>query len=99
DPEPMLGDVTDDGAIRRLGDEGVLALVCDSTNALNPGRSGSEAKVRDSLIDLIGTLKGRVAVTAFASNVARLDSIAQAAKIHGRKIALVGRSMNKIVQA
>jgi ribonuclease J len=99
DPEPLLGEETDVTRIRALGDEGVLALVCDSTNALNPGHSGSEAKVRDSLIQLIGTLKGRVAVTAFASNVARLDTIAQAAKIHGRKIALVGRSMHKIVQA
>ncbi|HVZ27566.1 MAG TPA: ribonuclease J [Rhizomicrobium sp.] len=99
DPEPLLGEETDATRISALGDEGVLALVCDSTNALNQGHSGSEAKVRDSLIQLIGTLKGRVAVTAFASNVARLSSIAEAAKIHGRKIALVGRSMHKIVQA
>jgi ribonuclease J len=99
DPEPMLGDVTDAAAIEKLGDEGVLALVCDSTNALNPGHSGSEAKVRDSLIELIGTLKGRVAVTAFASNVARLSSIAEAARRSKRKIALVGRSMHKMVQA
>ncbi|HWF64918.1 MAG TPA: ribonuclease J [Rhizomicrobium sp.] len=99
DPEPLLGDVTDAAAIRKLGDEGVLALVCDSTNALVPGHSGSEAQVRDSLVQLIGGLKGRIAVTAFASNVARLDSIAHAARIHGRKLALVGRSMHKIVEA
>jgi len=99
DPEPLLGAVTDAAAIRKLGDEGVLALVCDSTNALVPGHSGSEAKVRDSLVQLIGGLKGRVAVTAFASNVARLDSVAHAAKAHGRKLALVGRSMHKIVEA
>ncbi|MBN9554356.1 MAG: ribonuclease J [Alphaproteobacteria bacterium] len=99
DPDPVLGEVTDSGAIRKLGDEGVLALVCDSTNALVPGHSGSEAKVRDSLSDLIGGLKGRVAVTAFASNVARLDSIAHAARRHGRTLALVGRSMHKIVAA
>jgi ribonuclease J len=99
DPEPLLGEETDASRIRALGDEGVLALVCDSTNALNQGHSGSEARVRDSLIQLIGTLKGRIAVTAFASNVARLSSIAEAARIHGRKIALVGRSMQKIVQA
>ena len=99
DPEPMLGAVTDVNAIRKLGDEGVLALVCDSTNALVPGHSGSEAKVRDSLVQLVGTLKGRIAVTAFASNVARLDSVAHAARVHGRKVALVGRSMHKIVQA
>jgi ribonuclease J len=95
----LLGETTDAAAISALGDEGVLALVCDSTNALQQGHSGSEAKVRTSLIELIGTLKGRVAVTAFASNVARLDSIARAAKAHGRHIALVGRSMHKIVGA
>jgi ribonuclease J len=99
DPEPLLGAVTDAAAIQKLGDEGVLALVCDSTNALVPGHSGSEAQVRDSLVQLIGGLKRRIAVTAFASNVARLDSIAHAAEIHGRKLALVGRSMHKIVQA
>jgi ribonuclease J len=99
DPEPLMGAPTDAAAIRKLGDEGVLALVCDSTNALVPGHSGSEAQVRDSLATLIGGLKGRVAVTAFASNVARLDSIAHAATAHGRKLALVGRSMHKIVAA
>jgi ribonuclease J len=99
DPEPMLGEKTDAARIQKLGDEGVLALVCDSTNALQQGHSGSEANVRESLTQLIGTLTRRVAVTAFASNVARLDSIAHAARSHGRKIALVGRSMHKIVQA
>jgi ribonuclease J len=99
DPEPLLGEKTDAARIQALGDEGVLALVCDSTNALNQGHSGSEAKVRDSLIELVATLKGRVAVTAFASNVARLTSIAEAARRSRRKIALVGRSMHKIVQA
>ena len=99
DPEPMLGEETDIAAIQKLGDEGVLALVCDSTNALQQGHSGSEAKVRESLTNLIGTLRRRVAVTAFASNAARLDSIAHAAKTHGRSIALVGRSMHKIVEA
>jgi len=99
DPDPLLGEHTDAAALEKLGDEGVLALVCDSTNALVPGTSGSEASVRDTLIDLVGTLKGRVAVTGFASNVARLDTVARAAKAHGRKIALVGRSMQKMVQA
>jgi len=99
DPDPVLGEVTDTAALEKLGDEGVLALVCDSTNALVPGTSGSEASVRDVLIDLVGTLKGRVAVTGFASNVARLDTVARAAKANGRKIALVGRSMQKMVQA
>jgi ribonuclease J len=99
DPEPMLGAETEAARIQKLGDDGVLALVCDSTNALQQGHSGSEAKVRESLTQLIGTLKHRVAVTAFASNVARLESIAHAARSHGRQIALVGRSMHKMVSA
>ncbi|MEY4966640.1 MAG: hypothetical protein RL274_2223 [Pseudomonadota bacterium] len=99
DPNPMLGEATDTAALEKLGDEGVLALVCDSTNALVPGSSGSESKVRESLTELIGTLKGRVAVTGFASNVARLDTVARAAKAHRRRVALVGRSMQKMVSA
>jgi ribonuclease J len=99
DPNPMLGEATDAAALEALGNEGVLALVCDSTNALVPGSSGSESKVRESLTELIGTLKGRVAVTGFASNVARLDTVARAAKAHGRRVALVGRSMQKMVSA
>jgi ribonuclease J len=99
DPDPLLGEQTDTQALERLGNEGVLALVCDSTNALVPGTSGSEAEVRQTLIQLVGTLKGRVAVTGFASNVARLDTVARAAKAHGRRIALVGRSMQKMVEA
>ena len=99
DPEPLLGETTDANALEKLGNEGVLALVCDSTNALVSGESGSEASVRTSLTDLIGRLGGRVAVTAFASNVARLDTVAKAARQHGREIALVGRAMHKMVEA
>ena len=99
DPDPLLGERTDINALQKLGDEGVLATVCDSTNALVQGHSGSEARVRQALSALIGSLKGRVAVTAFASNVARLDSVAKAAREHGRQIALVGRAMHKMVAA
>jgi len=99
DPDPLIGEVTDETALKKLGDEGVLALVCDSTNALVPGQSGSEAKVRESLSTLIATLKGRVAVTAFASNVARLESVANAARENNRELVLVGRSMHRIVNA
>lgn len=99
DPDPLIGEVTNSGALQAFGEQGVLAMVCDSTNALVAGESGSEARVRQSLHDLIGTLKGRVAVTAFASNVARLDSVIRAARAHGREVALVGRSMHRIVAA
>lgn len=99
DDEPLLGELTNSRALQSLGDKGVLALVCDSTNALVPGESGSEARVAKSLEDLIGTLKGRIAVTAFASNAARLSSIAKAARRNGRQIALVGRAMHRIVSA
>ena len=97
DPDPLLGEVTNDRALRRLGEEGVLAMVCDSTNALVPGESGSEGEVRRSLIRLIGSLKGRLAVTAFASNVARLQSVAEAAEAANREVVLVGRSMRHMV--
>jgi ribonuclease J len=99
DPEPMIGEVTDEAGLRRLGEEGVLAMVCDSTNALVEGESGSEAEVRDSLAQLIKGLKGKVAVTCFASNVARLESVALAAQAAGREVVLVGRSMHKITEA
>ncbi|HEY2446968.1 MAG TPA: ribonuclease J [Rhizomicrobium sp.] len=99
DPDPLIGEITDSESLRALGDDGTLALVCDSTNALVAGESGSEARVRQSLIDLIGTLQGRVAVTAFASNVARLESVGKAARVHGRTLALVGRAMNRVVEA
>ncbi|HYL49905.1 MAG TPA: ribonuclease J, partial [Stellaceae bacterium] len=99
DPDPLVGDVSNMAALRRLGDEGVLAMICDSTNALRPGESGSEADVRKTLIDLVGQKKNRVAVACFASNVARLASIAAAAQAHDRHAALVGRSLWRIEHA
>ena len=99
DPEPQLGDATDVGALSRLGDEGVLAMVCDSTNVFVEGESGSEGVVRENLIKLIGSLTGRVAVTTFASNVARVASVIEAAHQAGRRVCLGGRSMHKITDA
>jgi ribonuclease J len=99
DPDPLLGAVTDQDAIKRLGDEGVLAMVCDSTNVFVDGHAGSEAEVRDKLIPLIGELKGKVAVACFASNVARMDSVARAAQANGRRVCLVGRSMHRMSAA
>lgn len=93
DPDPLVGPTADEAALRRLGQEGVLAMLCDSTNVLRPGEAGSEAEVRKSLIELIGTCKERVAVACFASNVARLASVAAAAAANDRHAALIGRSL------
>lgn len=99
DPDPLLGDVTDAAAIRKLGDEGVLAMVCDSTNVFVDGHAGSEADVRVALTNLIGGLKGKVAVACFASNVARMDSVIRAAEANGRRVCLAGRSMHRMAAA
>jgi ribonuclease J len=99
DPDPLLGSVTDQDAIRRLGDEGVLAMVCDSTNVFVEGVAGSESAVRDALTPLIGQLTGKVAVACFASNVARMDSVCRAAAANGRRVCLVGRSMHRMAAA
>ncbi len=99
DPDPLLGEVTDIDAIKKLGDEGVLAMVCDSTNVFVDGHAGSEADVRVALTNLIGTLKGKVAVACFASNVARMDSVIRAAEANGRRVCLAGRSMHRMSAA
>src|SRR5438067_2562823 len=99
DPDPLIGSPTDEDRPRQIGDEGVLAIVCDSTNSLRPGSSGSEGELRQSLTDLIGRYDGRVAVARFASNVARLQTIAQAARVNDRDVALVGRSLWRMDKA
>ena len=99
DPDPLIGGRTDIGAIRRLGDEGVLAMVCDSTNVFVDGEAGSEAEVRVALNSLVGQLTGKVAVACFASNVARMDSSIRAAQANDRRVCLVGRSMHRMAAA
>ncbi len=99
DPDPILGAPTDAARLRRLGDEGVLAMVCDSTNVFQEGSAGSEAEVRVALNRLIATLKGKVAVGCFASNVARMDSVIRAAEANGRRVCLLGRSMHRMAAA
>jgi len=96
DPGPMVGPLSDEASLAALGNEGVLAMICDSTNALVDGHSGSEADVRKELATLVKTIKGRIAVTCFASNVARVESIALAAQAAGRSAALVGRSLRNM---
>ena len=99
DPDPLLGGKTDSAAISRLGDEGVLAMVCDSTNVFVDGEAGSEAEVRIAMNKLISTLKGKVAVACFASNVARMDTAIRAAQANDRRVCLVGRSMHRMAAA
>ncbi len=99
DSEPTVGPPTDEAAFAALGEEGVLAMICDSTNAMVEGHSGSEGDVRRALSVLIGSLSGRVAVTCFASNVARVESVAMAARDAGRSVAVVGRSLRNLEAA
>ena len=95
-PTPLLGPPTDEAALAALGEKGVLAIVCDSTNAMVEGHSGSELDVRRTLSALVRDLSGRVAVTCFASNVARMESVALAAQDAGRSVAIVGRSLRNM---
>ena len=97
DVEPSLGAPTDEKRFRELGDDGVLALVCDSTNAMREGVSPTEHDVSNSLAEIISNEKGRVAITTFSSNVGRILSIARAAKEAGRQVLLVGRSIKRSV--
>ncbi len=96
DPHPLVGPPTDMDAFSELGREGVLAMICDSTNAMVEGEAGSESDVRRSLTSLVAGISGRVAVTCFASNVARIESIAKAAEAAGRSVVVVGRSLRNL---
>jgi ribonuclease J len=96
DETPIVGLPTDGNRLKEIGDEGVLALVCDSTNVTREGISPSETEVRASLRDLILNAKGRVAVTTFASNVARIRAVAEAAEEAGREVIIVGRAMDRV---
>ncbi|HEY3621183.1 MAG TPA: ribonuclease J [Roseiarcus sp.] len=97
DSTPIIGLPTDEARFRALGDEGVLALVCDSTNILREGESPSERDVAKALAWLIGNAKGRVVVTTFASNVARLRSAAEAGLAAGRQVCILGRAIERVV--
>lgn len=97
DLHPSLGPLTDETRFRQIGDEGVLALVCDSTNAMRDGVSPSEQEVSESLTKIIANAEGRVAITTFSSNVGRIRSIAEAAEEAGRDVLLLGSSMKRVV--
>ncbi len=98
DIDPVTGPPIDLTRLSSLGDEGVDVLVCDSTNALTEGCSPSEADVAESLKSLIGDSPNRVAVTTFASNVARIRSVLEAARHNDREVVVVGRAMYRIIQ-
>jgi len=98
DPTPMMQPPTNEARLRALGDEGVMALIGDSTNAVREGRSPSEREVAASLKEIVGHARGRVAVTTFASNVGRIRAVAEAAQACGREVLLVGRAMERVVQ-
>lgn len=99
DPDPRIGSATDEARLRRIGDAGVLAITCDSTNALVPGESGSEGEIADELLPLIEGQSGLVAVATFASNIARLLTIAEVARRCHRRVGLVGRSLWRLTAA
>ena len=99
DDGPLIGQPTTAQQLSAIGDVGILALIGDSTNAFSLNTAGSESDVAQKLIDVVGEQSGRVVVTTFASNVARLQSIARAAQANGRKLGILGRSMHRIIAA
>lgn len=99
DPDPVIGEAYDMPALRRLGDDGVLAIVCDSTNVFTEGTSGSEGDIYESLKEVVAECEGRVVVTCFASNVARIDTISRVAQELGREVVLAGRSFWRMIDA
>ena len=99
DPNPLIGNKIDQTKLKEIGNKGVLAMICDSTNVFSHGRAGSEADVRTNLLKLMSNLKKRIIVTSFASNVARMETIFYCAEKTKRQISLVGRSMHRIYKA
>ncbi len=99
DPDPLIGGNINSERLKEIGNEGVLAMICDSTNVFSAGRAGSELVVRKNLLKIFQRLKKRVIVTSFASNVARMESVFYCAEQTGRHISLVGRSMHRIFKA
>ena len=99
DQKPILGDAFDTQSFKDLGNEGLLALIGDSTNAETPGYSKSESEVREELVRVFSRYNQRIVTTCFSSNITRIESIAFAAKKNNRNVALVGRSMKKTIEA
>ena len=98
DPNPLIGEKVDEKKLKEIGNQNVLAMICDSTNVFNEGRAGSESDVREVIKYYIKTKK-KIIVTTFASNVARMETVFYCAKKTNRQISLVGRSMHRIYKA
>ncbi len=99
DPNPLIGDKINEKKLKEIGNNKVLAMICDSTNIFSPGRAGSESDVRESLLKIMSLKSKRIIVTSFASNVARMETIFYCAEKINRQVCLVGRSMNRIFKA
>ena len=99
DPEPLIGKKINSNRLKEIGNEGVLAMICDSTNVFSIGKAGSELDVRKSMLNIMSSLKKRIIITSFASNVARMETAFYCAEKTGRQISLVGRSMHRIFKA
>jgi len=99
DPNPLIGEKINEDKLKKIGSQGILAMICDSTNVFNPGRAGSESDVRKSLLKVMESKTKRIIVTSFASNVARMETVFYCAEKVGRQISLVGRSMHRIYKA
>ena len=99
DNNPTIGESFDENSFKQIGNDGLLALIGDSTNADVPGFSKSEGEVREELVKVFSRYSRKIVITCFSSNIARMEGIALAAKKNGRKVALVGRSMKKTIEA
>ena len=96
DTDPLIGKQMDEIKLKEIGKQGVLAMICDSTNIFTEGRSGSEKDVRESMLTVFENIKKKIIVTTFASNVARMETVFKCAEKVGRHLSLVGRSMHRI---
>ena len=99
DPEPLIGGKINSNRLKEIGKDGVLAMICDSTNVFSIGKAGSELDVRKSMLNIMSSLKKRIIIASFASNVARLETAFYCAEKTNRQISLVGRSMHRIFKA
>ena len=99
DPEPLIGEKINSNRLKEIGNEGVLAMICDSTNVFSMGKAGSELDVRKNMLNIMSSLKKRIIIASFASNVARMETAFYCAEKTGRQVSLVGRSMHRIFKA